>query len=92
MELHARPNADGAWVVTLHGDLDLAAVPGFRSATQEALRDGWNELVIECKDGKARCSCNGEVFEEAFKVPETGPIGLEGDRGQIEYRRIRIKQ
>ncbi len=47
MELHARPNVDGAWVVTLHGDLDLAAVPGFRSATQEALRDGWSALVID---------------------------------------------
>jgi hypothetical protein len=31
------------------------------------------------------------VLEEAFKIPETGPIGLEGDRGQMEYRRIRIK-
>jgi hypothetical protein len=26
-----------------------------------------------------------------FKLPETGPIGLEGDRGQMEYRRIQIK-
>jgi hypothetical protein len=24
-------------------------------------------------------------------VPPTGPIGLEGDRGQVEYRRIRIR-
>jgi hypothetical protein len=24
-------------------------------------------------------------------VPATGPIGLEGDRGQMEYRRIRLK-
>jgi hypothetical protein len=23
-------------------------------------------------------------------VPTTGPLGLEGDRGQMEYRRIRI--
>lgn len=27
-----------------------------------------------------------------FKVPETGPIGFEGDRGQMEYRRIRLKE
>jgi len=27
-----------------------------------------------------------------MKVPATGPIGLEGDRGQMEYRRIRIKE
>jgi hypothetical protein len=35
--------------------------------------------------------CNGEVLESALKLPETGPIGLEGDRGQMEYRRIRIQ-
>ena len=48
MELHARPDADdGSWLVTLHGELDLAAVPGFRSATQEALRDGWTDLIVD---------------------------------------------
>ena len=34
----------------------------------------------------------GEVLEAAMKLPATGPIGLEGDRGQMEYRRIRIKE
>ena len=51
----------------------------------------WNELVVEAKGSTARCTCNGEVLEEAFKLPPTGPIGLEGDRGQMEYRRIRIQ-
>jgi hypothetical protein len=32
------------------------------------------------------------VLNAEFKVPSTGPIGLEGDRGQMEYRRIRVKQ
>ncbi len=27
-----------------------------------------------------------------MKLPATGPIGLEGDRGQMEYRRIRLKE
>jgi hypothetical protein len=27
-----------------------------------------------------------------MKLPETGPIGLEGDKGQMEYRRIRIME
>jgi len=31
-------------------------------------------------------------LEAAMKVPGTGPIGLEGDRGQMEYRRIRINE
>ena len=48
--------------------------------------------IVEVKDGVAHCTCNGEVIEEAMKVPATGPIGLEGDRGQMEYRRIRIRQ
>lgn len=52
----------------------------------------WNEMIVVAKDGAARCTCNGEVLEEAFKLPETGPIGLEGDRGQMEYRRIRIQE
>ena len=52
----------------------------------------WNELVVVAKDGAALCTCNGEVLEAAFKLPESGPIGLEGDRGQMEYRRIRIQE
>ena len=51
----------------------------------------WNEMVVAVKGGVAHCTCNGDVLNEAMKVPATGPIGLEGDRGQMEYRRIRIK-
>ena len=50
----------------------------------------WNELMIVVSGNTARCTCNGEMLEESFKVPEKGPIGVEGDRGKIEYRRIRI--
>jgi hypothetical protein len=52
----------------------------------------WNEIEVTVKDGVAHCTCNGEVLEAALKVPPTGPIGLEADRGQMEYRRIRIKE
>jgi hypothetical protein len=51
----------------------------------------WNQIVVVVKDGVAHCTCNGEVLEAALKMPETGPIGLEADRGTMEYRRIRIK-
>jgi lysophospholipase L1-like esterase len=51
----------------------------------------WNEIVVTVKDGIAHCTCNGEVLEAALAIPASGPIGLEGDRGQMEYRRIRIK-
>ena len=52
----------------------------------------WNVIEVTVKDGVARCTCNGEVLEEALKLPATGPIGLEADRGQMEYRRIQIKE
>jgi hypothetical protein len=32
------------------------------------------------------------VLEEAYELPDTGPIGVEGDRGQMGFRRMRIKQ
>jgi hypothetical protein len=52
----------------------------------------WNEMVVTVKNGSAYCTCNGEVLEAEMKVPPTGPIGLEGDRGQMEYRRIRLQE
>jgi hypothetical protein len=52
----------------------------------------WNEIEVTVKDGVAHCTCNGEVLQDALKVPDTGPIGLEADRGTMEYRRIRLKE
>jgi hypothetical protein len=51
----------------------------------------WNQIEVVVKGGVARCTCNGEILEAEFKLPETGPIGLEGDSGQMEYRHIQIK-
>ena len=44
------------------------------------------------RGGVAQATCNGELIEGEMKLPETGPIGVEGDRGQLEYRRIRIQR
>jgi len=52
----------------------------------------WNQIIVTVKDGVANCTCNGEVLEAALKLPETGPIGLEADRGTMEYRHIQIKE
>jgi hypothetical protein len=52
----------------------------------------WNEIEVVVKNGVAHCTCNGEVLEAALQLPSTGPIGLEGDRGLMEYRRIRVKE
>ena len=52
----------------------------------------WNFIEVTVKDGLAHCTCNGELLEAALKLPATGPIGFEGDRGQMEYRHVRIKE
>ena len=52
----------------------------------------WNQIEVVVKDNVAHCTCNGEVLEAALKLPETGSIGLEADHGQMEYRRIRVKE
>jgi hypothetical protein len=60
--------------------------------TQKYRPQDWNQIEIVVQNGVARCTCNGELLEEALKVPETGPIGFEADRGLMEYRRIRLKE
>ena len=52
----------------------------------------WNQVEVTVKDGVAHCTCNGEVLEAALALPATGPIGLEGDRGVMEYRHIQLKE
>lgn len=52
----------------------------------------WNKIEVTVKDGVAHCTCNGEVLESELALPLTGPIGLEGDRGQMDYRHIQLKE
>jgi hypothetical protein len=52
----------------------------------------WNQIEVTVTNGVAFCTCNGELLTDALKVPATGPIGFEGDRGQMEYRRVRLKE
>jgi hypothetical protein len=52
----------------------------------------WNVITVTVKNNIAHCECNGEVLEDALMLPATGPLGLEGDRGQMEYRHIQIKE
>jgi lysophospholipase L1-like esterase len=52
----------------------------------------WNEIVVTVRGGLAHCVCNGEVLVDAMPVPADGPIGLESDHGQVEYRRIRAME
>jgi hypothetical protein len=52
----------------------------------------WNQIEVTVTNNVAHCTCNGEVLEAALKVPGTGPIGLEADRGQMEYRHLQLKE
>jgi lysophospholipase L1-like esterase len=52
----------------------------------------WNEVVVTVKGGLAHGTCNGEVLIDAMPVPATGAIGLESDHGQVEYRRLRVRE
>jgi lysophospholipase L1-like esterase len=92
LEFRATPNADSG--VFLRGPQlqcrDYLLAGPYKQLKRYRPQD-WNEIVVTVKDGVARCTCNGEVLEAELKVPESGPIGVEGDRGQMEYRRIRIK-
>lgn len=92
LEFRATPNADsGIFIRAPQLQCRDYPLAGPYKELKNYKPQDWNEVVVEVKGGTARCTCNGEVLEAAFKLPATGPIGLEGDRGQMEYRRIRIK-
>lgn len=93
LEFRATPNADSG--IFIRGrqlqcrDYPLAGpykkLKNYRSGD-------WNEIEVTVTGDVAHCLCNGEVIEPAMKVPATGGIGFEGDRGQMEYRRVRVKE
>jgi lysophospholipase L1-like esterase len=93
LEFRASPNADSG--IYVRGpqlqcrDYPLAGpyvnLKGYRPLD-------WNKIEVTVKGGLAHCTCNGEVLIDAMPVPATGPIGLESDRGQMEYRRIRLQE
>lgn len=93
LEFRATPDADsGVFIRAPQLQCrDYALAGPFKDLTKYKPQE-WNEIEVVVTGGTARCTCNGEVLAEAFKVPATGPIGLEGDCGQMEYRRIRVKE
>ena len=92
LEFRASPNADsGIFIRKPQLQCRDYLVAGPYKNLKKYKHLDWNEIVVKAQGGTARCTCNGEVLEEAFEVPARGPIGLEGDRGQMEYRRIRIR-
>jgi lysophospholipase L1-like esterase len=93
LEFRATPNADsGVYIRGPQLQCRDYLLAGPYKKLEHYKPGNWNELVITVSGVSAHCECNGEVLEDHLKVPENGPIGLEGDRGQMEYRRIRIKE
>ncbi len=93
LEFRATPNADsGVFIRKPQLQCRDYLLAGPYTDLKKYAPQDWNELVITVKGTVAHCSCNGEVLDDSFAVPTSGGIGLEGDRGQIEYRRIRIKE
>lgn len=91
LEFRATPNADSG-IFIRRPQLQCRDYPlaGPYKSLQRYRPQDWNEVIVTVRGGMAHCTCNGEVLEAALAVPPTGPIGLEGDRGQMEYRRIRL--
>jgi hypothetical protein len=93
LEFRASPNADSGIFVRepqLQCRDFLIAGPFATLAHYRPL--DWNEIVVTVKGGLAHATCNGEVIMDAMPVPPTGPIGLESDHGQMEYRRIQVQE
>ncbi len=92
LEFRATPNADSG-VFIRKPQLQCRDYPlaGPYEDLENYKPQDWNELIVTVKGGVAHATCNGELLTDDMEVPATGPIGLEGDRGQMEYRRIRLK-
>ncbi|HEY8993079.1 MAG TPA: GDSL-type esterase/lipase family protein [Lacunisphaera sp.] len=93
LQFRATPNTDsGVYVRGPQLQCRDYLLAGPYTKLQHYRAQDWNDLEITVKDGVARATCNGELLEEAMKLPATGPIGVEGDKGQMEYRRIRLME
>jgi lysophospholipase L1-like esterase len=92
LEFRATPNADsGLYVRGPQLQVrDYGLAGPFKGLTKYKPQE-WNELIVTVEKGVITATANGEKLEADLKLPATGPIGVEGDRGQMEYRRIRIK-
>ncbi len=92
LEFRATPNADsGVFIRKPQLQCRDYLLAGPYTELKKYKPQDWNELIVTVKGGIAHATCNGELLTDEMTVPATGPIGLEGDRGQMEYRRIRIK-
>ncbi len=90
LEFRAEANADSG--IFLRGK-QLQCLEYWMAGIHYKLQDykwqNWNVVEIRVSGTSAFCTCNGEVLSGSFQIPEDGPIGLEADRGKMEYRNVR---
>jgi len=93
LEFRASVNADsGLFVREPQLQVRDYLVAGPYKQLKKYKAQDWNEIVLVVKGNTAHCTCNGEVLEDALKIPDTGGIGLEADRGKMEYRKIKLTE
>jgi lysophospholipase L1-like esterase len=93
LEFRASPNADsGIFIREPQLQCRDFIIAGPFAMLEHYRPLDWNEIVVTVRGRLAHCTCNGEVIADAMPVPATGSIGLESDRGQVEYRRIRVEE
>ncbi len=92
LEFRATPNADsGVFIRKPQLQCRDYLLAGPYKTLAHYRPQEWNQMVVTVKDNVAHCTCNDEVLEAALVLPPNGPIGLEGDRGQMEYRHLQLK-
>ncbi len=93
LQFRATPNADsGVFIRKPQLQCRDYLLAGPYTDLKKYRPQDWNDLVVTVTDGLAHATCNGELLTDKMAVPASGPIGLEGDRGQMEYRHIQLKQ
>ncbi|HTO02572.1 MAG TPA: GDSL-type esterase/lipase family protein [Opitutus sp.] len=93
LEFRASPNADsGIFIREPQLQCRDYLIAGPYTTLKNYRPMEWNEIVVTVKGGLAHATCNGEIIADAIAVPATGSIGFESDRGQMEYRRIQVKE
>jgi len=96
LQFKASPNADSG--IYVHGsqlqcrDYPKAGPKHYAVSAKPA--GEWNDLEFDITDGVAVVKLNGEVIEKAWKIGSAANkgLGLQRERGDFDFRYIRIKE
>jgi len=96
MQFRATKNADsGAYIYGKQLQVRDYPNAGPKEYAKPAKPAGeWNDLEFDITDGTAVVKLNGEVIEKAWKIGNDAKkgLGLQRERGDFDFRYIRIKE